>query len=340
MERFILIYGAEIQNLGLNKVGPKPAPCLHSVRASAIPYFAVFHILFCVAFTLFILAKLMLLERLVSNAVKSSQAQANTDFQKRWAQSLPAVFKALAATVIASSLASSAAGVATSVYMLQAAPLYREAAAACGPSGEDTTLSRAFNSQNIAIIARQRKAESIKATCDAVAMLLISATFVVVGSWIVVLFHKVERIANRALLFTGQRCLKEMKHTESRAVKRDSPRSGEQVETRIERYVQISAERRQHLTRACVMVLVTFPARAVLEVLTAVSFYAEFNRDCSVRDPCQSDEYLISIWMFLTPEFRPIIVSLSSPLPVMLSLWLVSKMQSQDNSKPVDLRWK
>ena len=331
MERFILIYEAEIQNFGLNssKVGPSKRR-VYTLFASAIPYFVVYHILFCFTFTLFILAKLVLLERLVSNAVKSSRAQANTEFQKRWVQTLPAVFKALAGTVIASSLASSAASVATSVYMSQAAPLYLEAAAACGPAGEATTLSLGFISRSIPFIALQRQAESIKATFDAVALLLISTTFVVVVSWIVLLFHKVERIANRALLFTPQRNLKEMQHTESRVVKIDGLGSAEQVATRIGHYVQISAKRRQRLTRACIMVLVTFPARAVLEVMTSVSFYAEFNRDCNVRDPCQSSYYLISIWLILTPEFRPIIVAFSSPLPMMLCLWLVSKMQSQE----------
>lgn len=331
MERFILIYEAEIQNFGLNssKVGPSPRR-VYTLFASAIPYFVVYHIFFCFTFTLFILAKLVLLERLVSNAVKSSRAQANTEFQKRWVQTLPAVFKALAGTVIASSLASSAASVATSVYMSQAAPLYRDAAAACGPTGEATTLSLEFISRSIPFIALQRQSESVKATFDAVALLLISTTFVVVVSWIVLLFHRVERVANRALLFTPQRNLKAMQHTESRVVKIDGLGSAEQVATRIGHYVQISAKRRQRLTRACIMVLVTFPARAVLEVMTSVSFYAEFNRECNVRDPCQSNYYLISIWLILTPEFRPIIVALSSPLPMMLCLWLVSKMQSQE----------
>jgi hypothetical protein len=268
----------------------------------------------------------------VTNAVKSSQAQANTEFHKTLAQRLPMVFKVMAGTVVVSCVVSSAASVATSVFMLQAAPLYRQAAAACGPAGEDTTLSRAFNSQSLSFIARQRQAESIKATFDAIALLLISVTFVVVVSWIVILFHKVERIANRALLFAGQRTFKEMQRV--RVANIDAPGPEDQVATRIGHYVQIAAKRRRRLTKACIMVLVTFPARAVLEVLTSVSFYAVFNRECNVREPCQSNEYLISIWLFLTPEFRPIIVALSSPLPVMLSLWLVTKMHSDDTSKP------
>jgi hypothetical protein len=159
-----------------------------------------------------------------------------------------------------------------------------------------------------------------------------SVTFVVVVSCMVILFHKVERIANRALLFAGQRNFKEMQRDRVAII--DAPGPEDQVATRICRHVQIVAKRRQRLTKACVMVLTTFPARAVLEVLTSVSFYAEFNRECNLREPCQSNEYPISIWMFLTPEFRPVIVALSSPLPVMLSLWLVTKMHSDDTSKP------
>jgi hypothetical protein len=332
MERYILIYEGEIQNFGLNssKVGQSKRR-VYNLFASAIPYFVAFQILFSVSFICFIVAELMLLDRLVHNAVKSSKAQANTALQLSWLQRLPVLFKILAGAAVASSVVSLAASSATSVYMSRAAPLYHQAAAACGPGGEDTASSVALNGETLVHITQSRQAESIKATCDAIAFLLIAVTFAGVVCWIVALFHKVEQIANRALLFSGKRNFKEMQSPESGAVRIDGL-SG-QLAIRIGNYIQTASKKRQHLTRACIIMLITFPARAALEVLTSVSFFAVFNSDCNVQEACQSNEYLISIWMFLTPEFRPIVVSLSSPVPMMMSLWLVSKMHSRDNAE-------
>ena len=174
----------------------------------------------------------------------------------------------------------------------------------------------------------------MKAASDALALLLLCAAFVVVLSWTVALSHVVERIAARALLFNGNINLKntngDISRTqlaESSAASKDGP--PRPVVQRFGQLLQAATEQRRRMTAACVIVLLTFPARAALELLTAVSFFSTFNADCTVRGPCQSDAYLISIWMRLTPEFRPTVVSLSSPLPIVLSLWLVTKAHAQ-----------
>ena len=40
---------------------------------------------------------------------------------------------------------------------------------------------------------------------------------------------------------------------------------------------------------------------------------------------CQSTQVLIAIWLNYTPEFQPIVVAVSSPLTLTLSLWLLTK---------------
>ena len=174
----------------------------------------------------------------------------------------------------------------------------------------------------------------MKAASDALALLLLCAAFVVVLSWTVALSHVVERIAARALLINGNINLKNTNGDISRtqlaelsAASKDGP--PRPIVQRIGQLLQAATEQRRRMTAACVIVLLTFPARAALELLTAVSFFSTFNADCTVRGPCQSDAYLISIWMRLTPEFRPTVVSLSSPLPSVLSLWLVTKAHAQ-----------
>jgi hypothetical protein len=47
------------------------------------------------------------------------------------------------------------------------------------------------------------------------------------------------------------------------------------------------------------------------------------NPLCGTCDPCQSDRHLIVIWLQYTPELQAIVVALSSPLPLVVSLWLM-----------------
>ena len=67
-------------------------------------------------------------------------------------------------------------------------------------------------------------------------------------------------------------------------------------------------------------------ARASFDLLYA---YANVNSPqnssplCGLCDPCQSDQFLINIWLNFTPEFQAIVVALSSPLPLVVSLWLM-----------------
>ena len=49
----------------------------------------------------------------------------------------------------------------------------------------------------------------------------------------------------------------------------------------------------------------------------------QHNPLCGPCDPCQSDGYLINFSLAFTPEFQAIVVALSSPLPLAVSLWLM-----------------
>jgi hypothetical protein len=52
------------------------------------------------------------------------------------------------------------------------------------------------------------------------------------------------------------------------------------------------------------------------------SFEAPENADCGACDACQSIQFLLRQWMNNTPHIRPIVVALSSPLPLSLSVTL------------------
>ena len=63
--------------------------------------------------------------------------------------------------------------------------------------------------------------------------------------------------------------------------------------------------------------------------------YASVNmsRDtaCCQCCPCQTQQYLVSRCLIYTPQLQPIVVALSSPLPLAVSLWLVAAAHARSH---------
>ena len=92
-----------------------------------------------------------------------------------------------------------------------------------------------------------------------------------------------------------------------------------------------AAEQRRRLTSACAIILITLPARAAVDLMYA---YSALNNEsistaCGICEPCQSQQVLVNVWLNYTPEFQAIVVVLSSPLPLTLSLWLLTKAHAR-----------
>jgi hypothetical protein len=58
--------------------------------------------------------------------------------------------------------------------------------------------------------------------------------------------------------------------------------------------------------------------------------YRVRNSDCGLCEPCQSLQTLISGWFLFTPEYAPLVISLSSTLPLVFSLWLMTTPEDRD----------
>ena len=94
--------------------------------------------------------------------------------------------------------------------------------------------------------------------------------------------------------------------------------------------MQAAAEQRRHLVIACIVVLIAFPARAALNLLSAFALFdVPYNPACAFCGPCQTDRFLVRWWLVYTPEFKPIVVALSSPLPLFVSLWIITGAHAQ-----------
>ena len=102
--------------------------------------------------------------------------------------------------------------------------------------------------------------------------------------------------------------------------------------------MQAAAEQRRRLTAACVIVLIAFPARAAFDLLQAYAFFNDpHNNACSPCDACQSTPSLVHHWLNFTPEFQAIVVAVSSPLPLTMSLWLLTKVRARVRLIAADL---
>ena len=290
----------------------------HALLAADSRWFAAFYILYPVDFLCLVLPKLMLLRRLIDNALRTSQAQASSssDPRQKWllTRGMPSVFKATAAAVVLCAATGIVAYHVAAAYFVQVSGLRDEAAAACDAQGNDTHSSLAFMNASITVETRAYAASSVQNVCEAVGLLLISVTYAVLVPFSIAMFRQAEHVAAHALVSVS-----------------NSMDKGEQAAAAVvDHTMHAAADQRRRLTAACAIVLLTFPARAAFNFLQAYSaFDVRYNPACSTCDPCQSENFLIQSWITFTPEFQPIVVAVSSPLPLALSLWLITKAHAQ-----------
>ena len=292
----------------------------YALTASSDRYQAAFSVIYGFEFVCLIISKLMLLGRLAANATHSSQGDVSgmSSVRRRWmnGRALPIVYRFMVAAVVAGSAVCMVASDVTAAYTMQQAQLQDQAAAACDAQGNDTNSSLALAFAATTAGDTTDTAQAVQASVEALTLLLVTVAFVVIVCWSVAIFRLAERASAHALLSAHD--ANNMRASEANAA------------IIVAGTMQAAADNRRRLTAACVIVLVTFPARAAFDLLFAYAgFNSPINPACATCDPCQSTGYLISTWLDYTPEFQPIVVAVSSPLPLTLSLWLLTKAHAR-----------
>ena len=312
-------WGANMQSNALFYEAKIPGVSSHksyTLLASYLRLFALFAILYSFEFLCLIMCKLMLLGRLAASATQSSQAEVTemSGVRRRWLKrwALPNVYRVMAGAVIMGSVVCLLASAVSGAYTVQQADLFDQAAAACDSAGNDTNSSLAINNLIITSKSNAYLARSQQFSSEALALLLVSIAFLAIVSWSVALFHMLERAGKRAL-HSATDC-RNMLASEAIAAKI------------VTSTMQASEEHRRRLTAACIIVLITFSTRAAFDFLFAYSTFDDpQNASCGQCDQCQSQRYLVRKWLEFTPEIQSIVVATSSPLPLTLSLWLITK---------------
>jgi len=292
--------------------------------ASSARWQTVFFVFYPIEFLCFIVAKLMLMNRLASNAARSLQTHAHAQEQgdgrsdRVSVGALVRVYRVIAAAVVTCSVGIMVAEYVASAFSSQLAHTSDQAAASCDQQGRQTATCSSYVLQIIDIASKQANAHSVEAVLETATLLLITAAYLVLVPLSVALFRRSERVGALALVAVAART-----HAGDGRI--------EAAAAIVDETITAAVQQRRRLVIACFVVLITFPARVVFELMFA---YAAFNDPANptckgLCEPCQSNRFLMLLWLAYTPEFQPFVVALSSPLPLFVSLWIITGAHAQ-----------
>ena len=292
----------------------------YTLVAAAARWGAAFFFSYGFEFACLIVSKLQLLGRLADNAAQRSRADVAdmNEARRAWLNGPVLVFmhRIMAALVALGGVVGMVALDTAGDYALKEAALLQQAALSCDASGNDTNSSLTFLASSNDMRTIVYTAQSVQVGTEALTLLFVTAAYVVVVTWSVAIFRIAENLGAQALTFAGDRS--------------GSRHAVGAIEGIISSTMHAAAQQRRRLTAACLVVLVTFPARAAFDLLDAYSLFNDPpSTSCSICDPCQPQPVLIRQWIMFTPEFQPIVVALSSPLPLTLSLWLITEAHAR-----------
>ena len=300
-----------------------------SLHASANRYLAVFFVTYGLEFICLIIPKLFLLDRLTNDAMRSSKVRTSGPDAldaldaldgvptSRCACLLPFFYRTVSIVARFLSAVGLIAKVAGAVFEFQSADEFDHAASSCNSSG-------AHRNATSLLVDQANLAAAIQSSSEAVTLLITSLAFCILVPLSVASFRRAESVAAHALLSADHDRV---------------DRKTQRARTVVEDTMGAVAEQRQRLVTACLVVLVTFVTRAAYDVFRVYgTYYSRANPACGKCDTCQSDEYLITTWRNFTPELQPIVVALSSPLPLVLSLRLITRAHARARSLAVSLQ--
>ena len=210
--------------------------------------------------------------------------------------------------------------------------LLETAASQCDAQGRDTTASLALYDQSNVFVTKTGTALAVQAVCEAIALLLVAFSFLVLVTWSVAKYRLAEKMSASTLQsLNGQLNISESEVSSVFAEADYRGKADAFVKMDTDMAVKVvggtlktASEQRRRLISACILVFITFPARAAFDLLNAYSSFNDpYNPDCSSCGPCQTLQNLIFTWLQYTPEFQPVSVALSSSLPLAWSLWLM-----------------
>ena len=311
----------------------------YALSVSSHRWEAVYLIFYPVEFLCLITAKLILLGRLSNHASHHYNSQAWHMDDRVGAcdcigeYALEKLHRVISAAVVVCSVVCMLAFFVADAYKIKAVGLFDQAAAACDAQGNDTSLSKDLRKHASNALDVEETIASVQYVLEAVVLVVMSAAYMVFIPVCVAMFGRVERRLIRVL---GQIEYKlddsiVFLPAEYNPQAADGAVADTEIRMRCDKGKELlrttlteAIGQRRRFVAACAIVLVTFFLRASFDFLHAYSAFNDpYNPACGICDPCQTDATLINVWLIYTPEFQSIVVALSSPLPLVISLWLM-----------------
>ena len=301
-----------------------------SLLSSTNVWFAVYNCMYAVEVLCLSVAKLIVLDRLTEHVVRGMQRELSAQgLGKVWysEQGLMRIGRGLVFTVMLSGGIGLVASIAAAAYKLQTAELCSSAAAACDSAGKHTNTSLAFYAASNRALRISELGNSVQNLSEVVALVVIVCAFLCVGPLCLLILRK-------AQVFLGHTLRRIDAHSAATSTSASTPdhqRLGSTVvppgmkglaHAMVDSAMQAAVAQRRRIIAACLVVELTFLPRAAFDMLQGFSDANDVSSpNCSTCGTCQALSRLVRIWIDFTPEFQFIVIAISSPLPIVVSLW-------------------
>jgi hypothetical protein len=290
----VLSWAAWMQNLVANYSGAAPV-LTPAQRASWNAYgqywTAAFLITYAVEFLCLSTAKLMVLDRMKDFLAKDAMSRR-----------LAVAGRVVMAVVVLGDVVGLCGNVAAAVYYKQAGDL-NAAAAAAYDANKSFSESTSFVNSSISTGTVAANAQSVQQAGEVVVLLIIIASFAVVGA----------------------ACLRRV----NAALRASTDEHG-----------AVALQLRRQIGGTTAFVFVTFLLRAVFAIMNALANAQSNSREgslCSGNncDPsCFNNFALMQYWLILTPEFQLTVILISSPLTSLVALWGMTSQRALQLMRP------
>ena len=305
-----------------------------SLLSTTMAWIAVYNFFYAVEVMCLSLAKLIVLDRLTEHVVRGMQRELAAQGQgKVWYGEEGVLFigRCLAAAVLLSGVVGLLANIAAAVYKVRSSEMLSRAAAACDSVGAHTNTSLSLQAAANSLIDSSELGNSVQNISEVVALVIIVAAYLCIGPLCLHIVRKAQIFLGHARSLVQARSATANAIAVSRTGSVNMQRlasTGVMIEMKgpahdmVDNTLQAAVAQRRRIIAACLVVIFTFLPRAAFNMLQSIAdANVASNPDCSTCGTCQSLSRLIRLFINFTPEFQYVVIAISSPLPLAVSLF-------------------
>ncbi len=226
-------------------------------------------------------------------------------------------------------------------FRAEVAGIYNQAAALTNFNGRDTDTSKIlWNTTSVDFDDKSSKALATTGVIEAATLVFVASGFVLFFPTVIVMFRRVERKMQGLIMEMDNRT----DVGNAFLPVEFSPRAADGAVTQeempiveVRRYLRdieaAAALQRRRFVLCMFLVTAALVAQAIRVVFVAfIGFNSKFNFACDLCESCQPVGNHMLVWYQYTffPDGFPLLLSLSSTLPLVFSLWLMTTPEDRE----------